>query len=99
MILREFGVESGYLLNLQVRYGRCPFHTDYKPSAYWNSNNIYCFTCSKTFSFSEIRHRLGVQITWEEENLIPPALSFEKAYGYKPFQVLFQYDFSQEKLL
>ncbi len=97
MTLREFGVSENYLVNLHVRNGRCPFHRDYKPSAYWNSNNIYCFTCSKTYSLSEIRRRLNVYLIWNDDiSTSASAPSFEESYGFKPFEVLFSYDFNQE---
>ncbi len=95
MTLREFGVEAGYLVSLQIRNGRCPFHRDYKPSAYWNSNNIYCFTCSKAFYLTEIRQRFNAHIAWTEDFLAPP-VSFEVSYGYQPFEVLFNYNFNGE---
>ncbi len=96
MTLREFGVSENYLVSLGVRNGRCPFHRDYKPSAYLNANNIYCFTCSKTYSLSEIRQRFNIQIAWAENSSLSAPPTFEESYGYKPFEVLFSYNFDLE---
>ena len=66
----------------------CLWHADRKPSAYLNSNNIYCFSCGRVYGLRDFEEYFDVVL-----DRVPEESGPQVKAGYSYNQVLFEFPF------
>ena len=87
--LREFLESKGALDASGVKCS-CPFHRDRHPSAYVNSDSIYCFTCGRSYSLNDFKI-FGVTLDRENESNILSDIKGKELKGKGKDSVMFSF--------
>lgn len=94
MNLEQFMTQRGYYPG----HGNkclCPFHSDNTPSCYLNPNNIYCFTCVRTYTLYDFRRVFGVHLERVDEGSEMLNSIKGTPTGLSPNEVIFTYNWSK----
>jgi|LSPY01.1.fsa_nt_gi hypothetical protein len=95
MTLEDFMVQRGFLSRGHKKC-YCPMHADVHESAMFNINAVYCFACSRSYSYVDIGKRFGVFLQRiNDKSELVSTLSGESEI--QP-EVLFQYKFQVSDL-
>ena len=93
MTLRQFLEAKGY-----AKPGKdkcfCNWHSDRKPSAFLNRNNIYCFSCCRVYSLHDFETSFGIVLDRVEEGSVGDSNA-----GWEYSGVLFEYPFVVKEIV